>query len=114
MICLKKLEKPLKTNVFSGFSGTPDTIRTCDLQSRSFMTRSEEMQSYQGFAGFIPVLLENTELSGTVGNTGFAGIFRFWKNSSQMVVSSGFRFHFASAVLTSSKALAVQPSNRSC
>ena len=66
-----------RKQVFYGGFGTPDTIRTCDLQSRSFMTKSEEMPSYQDLAGFAPVLPQNIEFPATAENTGVAGILNF-------------------------------------
>ena len=32
--------------------GTPDTIRTCDLQSRSFQVHPDKMLCFQGVFGF--------------------------------------------------------------
>ena len=34
------------------FYGTPDTIRTCDLQSRSFQAHPDKMLCFQGSYGF--------------------------------------------------------------
>ena len=50
IICLKKLEKALKQDCFSAFSGTPDTIRTCDLQSRSLSLYPAELRAHINFA----------------------------------------------------------------
>lgn len=56
------------------------------------MAGSGEMQSFQGFAGFVPVLALNTDFPAAVGNTGLTGILKLQKNSSQRVVELFFEF----------------------
>ena len=54
--------------------GTPDTIRTCDLQSRSFQAHPDKMLCFQGLYGFYrkhPVSLNFLKAMKTQGKPAF-------------------------------------------
>ena len=87
----KLLIVPDDKNIHPGwggyFYGTPDTIRTCDLQSRSFQTLSDKMLYFQGLYGFrrdSPAFLNDCKAIENTGQTGFLGIS---DDSSQIVVT---------------------------
>ena len=69
------------------FYGMPDTIRTCDLQSRSFQAVTDKMLRFQGVCGFrrdSPAFLNDCKAIENTGQTGFFGIS---DDSSQIVVT---------------------------
>ena len=71
---------------FQGLFGTPDTIRTCDLQSRSLQTCSDKMLYFQGLYGFLRECSPFLNDCKTIENTGQTGFFGFAGDSSQTVV----------------------------
>ena len=68
------------------FYGTPDTIRTCDLQSRSFQASTDKMLCFQGMFSFRRKRPSFLNCCGTIENTGQTGFFGFTGDSSQIVV----------------------------
>ena len=66
--------------------GTPDTIRTCDLQSRSFQASTDKMLYFQGLAGFHRGYCKLPNFRTSLENTGQTGFFGFMRDSSQTVV----------------------------
>ena len=71
---------------FQGLFGTPDTIRTCDLQSRSFQAHPDKMLCFQGLYGFYRKHPVSLNFLKTIENTGKIGFFGFADGSSQTVV----------------------------
>ena len=72
---------------FQGLFGTPDTIRTCDLQSRSLQTCSDKMLYFQGLYGFLRECSPFLNDCKTIENTGQTGFFGISDDSSQIVVT---------------------------
>ena len=66
--------------------GTPDTIQTCDLQSRSFQASTDKMLGFQGMFSFRRKRPSFLNCCGTIENTGQTGFFGFTGDSSQIVV----------------------------
>ena len=70
----KLLIVPDDKNIHPGwggyFYGTPDTIRTCDLQSRSFQAHPDKMLCFQWLYGFYRQHLFFLNFLKTIENTG--------------------------------------------
>ena len=80
------IEKSCEIIWFHRIFGTPDTIRTCDLQRRSFQAVTDKMLCFQGLYGFrrdSPSFLNDCK---TIENTGQTGFWDFADNGSQTVV----------------------------
>ena len=73
---------------FHGIFGTPDTIRTCDLQSRSFQASTDKMLYFQGLYGFCREHLVFLNFLKSTESTGKTGFFSFTEDSSQTVVKA--------------------------
>ena len=69
------------------FYGTPDTIRTCDLQSRSFQASTDKMLCFQGLYGFLRECSSFLNDCKTIENTGQTGFLGISDDSSQIVVT---------------------------
>ena len=67
--------------------GTPDTIRTCDLQSRSFQVHPDKVLCFQGLYGFWRECSSFLNDCKTIENTGQIGFFGISDDSSQIVVT---------------------------
>jgi hypothetical protein len=67
----------VKSDDFTEFFGTPDTIRTCDLQSRSFQAQPDKMLCFQGLCDFQRKYPVSLNFLKTIENTGQTGFFGF-------------------------------------
>ena len=71
--------------------GTPDTIRTCDLQSRSFQAHPDKMLCFQGLCGFYRQHPVSLDFQKTIENTRKTSFFDFFSDRSQTVVTIMWR-----------------------
>ena len=64
----------------------PNTIRMCDLQSRSFQIHPDKMLCFQDLCGFHRKHPVSLNFLKTIENTGQTGFFGFTGDSGQIVV----------------------------
>ena len=81
------IEKSCEIIRFHRIFGMPDTIRTCDLQSRSFQALTDKMLCFQGLYGFYRKHPVSLNFLKTIENTGQTGFLRISDDSSQIVVT---------------------------